>query len=116
MSIRRQLGQKIRELREKMHLTQQGLAELVMIESPSYLSKIERGLASPSYELLDRIAKAMHIRIKDLFDTVPYKPGMASLRYQDKWMLRFRSLLKGCRESDIKLAYGVVRKVLQKSK
>ena len=111
MSVRIALGERIKVLREKSGLTQQELAEIVGVESPSYISKIEHGLTSPSYELLTRIAKALHVELKDLFDVaceVSGKPVDAL----DKWLLRFRSLLKGHKHGDIKTAYDILRKIL----
>ncbi|MBF0104966.1 MAG: helix-turn-helix transcriptional regulator [Deltaproteobacteria bacterium] len=111
MSIQSALGAKVRGLREKSGLTQQELAEIVGVESPSYISKIERGATSPSYELLARIAKALHVDLKDLFD-VDYKSVGKAIDPMDKWMLRFRALLKGHKHSSIKTAYDILRKVL----
>ena len=68
MSINEKLGKRIRYLRESISLTQQELAEKVGVESPSYISKIERGQTSPSYELLARIAESLGVHLKDLFD------------------------------------------------
>lgn len=111
MSVRIALGERIRVLREKSGLTQQELAEIVRVESPSYISKIERGTTSPSYELLMRMAKALKVELKDLFDIDCEMDGKP-VDALDKWMLRFRSLLKGHRPGDIKTAYDILRKIL----
>lgn len=111
MSVRIVLGERIRELREKSGLTQQELAEIVGVESPSYISKIERGMTSPSYELLTRIAKAVRVELKDLFDA-DFKTEGKPVDALDKWLLRFRSLLKGHKTREIKTAYDIIRKIL----
>lgn len=110
MSVRIALGERIKVLREKSGLTQQELAETVGVESPSYISKIERGMTSPSYELLTRIARALNVELKNLFDT-NFKTEGRPVDALDKWMLRFRCLLKGRKMKDIKVAYDIVRKV-----
>lgn len=113
MSVRIALGQRIRELRLKSGLTQQELAEMIGVESPSYVSKIECGNTSPSYELLARIAKAVGVETKDLFDADCKTEGKR-VDALDKWMLRFRPLLKGRKTEDIKTAYNIIRKFLCK--
>ncbi len=56
------LGKKVREARRKMGLTQQQLSELISC-SPEWISKIERGRASPS---LSCIASIGHVLGTDL--------------------------------------------------
>lgn len=113
MSVQTALGQKIKDLRGKIGLTQQELAEIVGVESPSYVSKIERGNTSPSYELLLRIAKALKVELKNLFDA-DFQMKEKPIDALDKWILRFRSLLKGHKTKEIKTAYDIIRKVLCK--
>lgn len=112
MPIRKHLGEKIRVLRQKINITQQQMAEMIGVESPSYLSKIERGEASPSYELLARIAKTLGVSLKELFDISSETTKTKEMSALDKWLLRFRSVLKGQKEKDIKAAYYIVRKIL----
>lgn len=65
--ITKNLGLRIKELREKRGLTQFKLAELINMEA-SNLSKIERGVQIPKEESLEKFAKVFDIDIKDLFD------------------------------------------------
>lgn len=65
--ISQKLGLKIKELRERNHLTQFKLAELINME-PSNLSKIERGIQMPKEETLEAIIKALNIELKELFE------------------------------------------------
>lgn len=118
MSINSLLGKKIKKLREDLGLTQQEMAEKIGVESPSYISKIERGLTSPSYELLARAAEELGVQLKDLFDfegSIRRKTE-EKLEHIDKWLLRFRSLLKNQQESEIQAAYYVVKKICRKEK
>ena len=52
------LGKRIRESRNKLHLTQDALSEKADI-TVSYLGEIERGEKTPSLEVLVCIAKAL---------------------------------------------------------
>lgn len=113
MSINKALGLKIKGLRLQAGLTQQELADKIGVESPSYLSKIETGGASPSYELLGRIAHSLGVALKDLFDKSP-SPARTAVKRPDKWILRFKALFKGRTEKEIRSVYYVARKVLGK--
>lgn len=62
------LGQKIRQLREEMGLSLNGLAEAASI-SKAYLSRLENDVSQqPSAEILLKIASALGITIADLLD------------------------------------------------
>ncbi len=56
--IRQRIGPVIKALRQEQQLSLQVVAERAGI-SPSHLSRIERGLTVPSYDVLDRIADAI---------------------------------------------------------
>lgn len=65
----RMLGRRIRETREAQGLTQEKLA--LMIGSScgkSYVSKIELGKSNVSILILDRIASALGVKVRDLID------------------------------------------------
>lgn len=57
-AIRQRIGPVIKAMRQEQHISLQTVAERAVI-SPSHLSRIERGLTVPSYDVLDRIADAI---------------------------------------------------------
>ncbi len=61
------LGKRIAALRRANSLTQEQLAAESQY-SIEFISLIERGVNAPSVVGLERIAKALHVNIKDLFD------------------------------------------------
>ena len=65
-TIRSQLGQRIRVLREALSFTQEGLAEKAGI-SVSFVSMIERGERTPQVETLATISNALGITVAQLF-------------------------------------------------
>ncbi|OGV68095.1 MAG: hypothetical protein A2283_18835 [Lentisphaerae bacterium RIFOXYA12_FULL_48_11] len=67
MNIKKQLGKRIAELRREKGLTQEAFAEKADY-SVEFVSFVERGINSPSIEGCERIAKALNIRLRDLFD------------------------------------------------
>ena len=62
---RKLLGAGIRKYRKAEGLTQERLAEKVDL-NPVYMGQIERGYKVPTLDVLLRIAKALHIRIRDI--------------------------------------------------
>jgi transcriptional regulator with XRE-family HTH domain len=70
-NFRNKFGRRLRQLRTNRGLTQQELSELVEC-STEYISRTERGLSSPSFDILERLAKALMVDAKDLFDFVPH--------------------------------------------
>jgi transcriptional regulator with XRE-family HTH domain len=65
--IKKKLGRKIAELRKSNGFTQEQFAEKTDY-SVEFISFIERGINAPSIEGCFRIAKALGIPLKDLFD------------------------------------------------
>ena len=65
--IEKQLGKRIAELRRAKGLSQERLAAKTRY-STEFISLVERGLNAPSVAGLARIAKALKVEIKDLFE------------------------------------------------
>ena len=66
-NIKLLLGRRIKEYRKKLNLTQAKLAELVNVDN-KHISCIESGKNFPSADLIDRLATALKIEPKDLFE------------------------------------------------
>lgn len=65
--LKKLLGRRIQELRKANNLKQEELAEVINIATRN-LSNIETGRCFPSPENIEKIAKALNCKIKDLFD------------------------------------------------
>jgi len=65
--VEKQLGKRIAELRRASGLSQEQLAAKTRY-STEFVSLVERGLNAPSVAGLARIAKALEVEIKELFD------------------------------------------------
>jgi len=63
----KKLGKRIRELREKKYPSQEDFS-IATECSTSYISKLENGKASPSFEILKKIGKALDVPVKVLVD------------------------------------------------
>ena len=65
--LKRQFGSRLRLLRAQKQMTQDQLADAANL-SVDFLSLIERGKNSPSFDSLEKLASALQISVKDLFD------------------------------------------------
>ncbi|PWL79509.1 hypothetical protein DBY21_03130 [Candidatus Gastranaerophilales bacterium] len=61
------LGKRVKFLREKAHLTQEKLAENSDI-SLDYLGKIEVNINKPGLKTILKLANALNVEIKTMFD------------------------------------------------
>ncbi len=61
------LGQRIKDIRKRNKMTQAQLSEIIGMETTN-LCKLENGGQIPKEENIEKIAKALHVNIKDLFD------------------------------------------------
>ena len=66
-NIKQLFGLKIKEYRLKQKLTQENLSELVNVDQ-KHISRIEAGGSFPSSELIGRLATALKVEPKDLFE------------------------------------------------
>ncbi len=66
-TIEQKLGKRIAQLRQRAGLTQAQLAERSDY-SEDFIGLVERGINAPSVGGLDRIARAMKVELKSLFD------------------------------------------------
>ena len=65
--IEEKFGAAVRELRERKGLTQEQLADLSGLHR-TYVSGVERGLRNPSLVNVVKLARALGVRVGDLFD------------------------------------------------
>ena len=103
--IQKQLGKRIRELRKKQGKTISQLAEATDL-SDNFIGFIERGSRSPTIKTLERIAKALKIKIEDLFH-FPHTKG------EEREQL-LSELIYSIKDKDtrlIKLISGIAREV-----
>ena len=66
-TVYQKLGKRIGELRRKEGMTQAQLAE-ASDYSEDFIGLVERGINAPSVEGLEKIAKALHVQLRELFE------------------------------------------------
>ena len=63
---RSRLGKKVQKLRKALGVSQEKFAEKINI-SRTHMEHIEQGRKSPSLKVMTKLAKALHVKISDLF-------------------------------------------------
>ena len=66
MNIKQKFGTKVKELRLKKELSQEAFAFKADIDR-TYISSIEKGKRNVSLTIIEKIAKALEIKITELF-------------------------------------------------
>ena len=77
-SIARDLGLRIRQLRNEKHMSQEELAFKAGI-SPAHLGQIERAVKNPTIDTIGKISSALDVSVMDLFSTDRVAPTPHSL-------------------------------------
>lgn len=67
MDIKQEFGKRLMQLRKDRKMSQEMLAELSGLNRP-YISGIEQGKRNVSLEVIESLAKALEIQIKDFFE------------------------------------------------
>jgi len=65
LTISAKFGKKVKEVRLKKKLSQGDLAKILGVQS-AYVSSVERGVRNISIGGVEKIAKALGVRLKDL--------------------------------------------------
>jgi len=66
-TLKVQFGQQVKELRRVQGITQESLANEAGLTTES-ISNIERGIFGPRFENIERLANALGVEVKDLFE------------------------------------------------
>ena len=69
MDIKQMIGARIKEIRTKKGITQEGLSERMEI-NPKYLSSIERGKENPTLNTLIKLSESLEVDIGEIFSFV----------------------------------------------
>jgi len=69
MDIKLKFWQRIREIRKKLGISQEKLAQFAGLHR-TYIWNVERWEKNISLENIAKIAKALNVKIKDLFDNI----------------------------------------------
>ncbi len=100
-----ELGRRLREVREKLGLTQQEVADAADL-APAVLSRLENSYyQSPGLRTIWRVAVGLGVSVADLLPT----DGVVPSRLIER---RILALLRSADEQELKLMLGLVAAVL----
>ena len=72
MDIKLKIGQRIKELRKGLELSQESLAYKAEVDR-TYVTDVENGRRNVSVEILERLIKALDVSIAELFNAKEFK-------------------------------------------
>ena len=72
MDIKQKVGNRIRELRKGLELSQEGLAYKAEVDR-TYVTDVENGRRNVSLEILERLMKALNVSISEFFNSKEFK-------------------------------------------
>lgn len=72
MDIKLKVGQRIKELRKKLELSQEALANEAEVDR-TYVTDVENGRRNVSLEILERLIKALSVSFSEFFNTKEFK-------------------------------------------
>lgn len=104
--VKELFGLRVRELRKRLNLSQEELAEKVKI-SPKYMSRIEMGHQFPSTEILSKLADVLDIEIRDFFE---YEHTVGNVRDLKKTLA---TIIDEADEEKLRLLVKVARAVMR---
>ncbi len=100
MDLKKDFGQRLKELRNKKGITQYQLAELVGID-PKHMSHIETGRSFPKADLIEKFAEALNVDYTKLFRT-------EHLQNRKILIAKINELLKSSTDEELKTIYKIV--------
>jgi transcriptional regulator with XRE-family HTH domain len=72
MDIKQKVGQRIRELRKQLELSQEGLAYKAEVDR-TYVTDVENGRRNVSLQILERLIKALGVTFSEFFNGKDFK-------------------------------------------
>jgi transcriptional regulator with XRE-family HTH domain len=72
MDIKLKVGQRIKELRKNLNLSQESLANKAEVDR-TYMTDVENGRRNISVEILEKIIAALEVSFAEFFDSKEFK-------------------------------------------
>ena len=72
MNIKLKVGQRIRELRKELKLSQEALAYKAEVDR-TYVTDVENGRRNVSVEILEKLIRTLNVSIADFFNSKDFK-------------------------------------------
>ncbi len=109
-TIKRRFGAHLFQLRDRAGMTQSKLAEVTNL-SVDLISRIERGERAPSLESIEKISKALGVRLSELFNFENEEISVLSEGPSEN--MELWKLLKNSKPHQVKKIIEIVKIVLE---
>lgn len=106
------IGKKIKSIREAKGMTAKEVISAVDMGAPMY-SRIENGVNEPSLSTLEKIAKALGVKLSDFFDT---DDKLADVNSYDASIMEKIKLVEELNEEEKKIVFSLVDALVGKKK
>jgi len=111
-SARSGIGKNIKAIREKKGMSQKELVNAVGLGAPMY-SRIETGKVEPSLTTLEKIAKALNVKLTDLFEA---DTTLDDVNSYDASLIEKIKLVEELNEEEKKMVFSFVDALVGKKK
>ena len=109
--VDKKLGNRIKQIRKTAGLTQGTLAENISL-SVEYISRLERGVAQPSFKTLQALSEALNVTMKDFMDfngPVTFKDRKREAKQKSHYIEAISFELKGMEVRELSAVYEVIK-------
>lgn len=106
------IGKRIKSIREAKGMTAKEVISSVGMGAPMY-SRIENGVNEPSLTTLEKIAKALGVKLSDIFDT---DDKLADVNSYDASLMEKIKLVETLNEEEKKMVFSFVDALVGKKK
>lgn len=106
------IGKNIKRIREAKGMTAKEVVSAVDMGAPMY-SRIENGVNEPSLSTLEKIAKALGVKLADFFDT---DDKLADVNSYDASLMEKLKLIEELNEDEKKMVFSFVDALVGKKK
>lgn len=110
MDIKNRVALRIKITRKNRQLSQAELAERID-RTADAVSQLERGVSLPSFETLERLAKALDVPIRDFFD---FEEGLNAVR--TRLMASLMDYIRALNEQDLEAVVQMARFLAERKK
>ena len=107
-SLKEKFGLRLQEIRKGLNLTQENIADKINMDTPN-LSNIENGKRFMSPENIEKIAKALNVEVKDLFDYEHFQTKEAIIA-------KIHAFLEVAEQQDVEFVYKFTTNLQQYKK